>query len=67
MRREYLKWARPLSLMEIPVVDVVVVASCVVAANGCRLGKGKGYGELEWGILSELGLVEDATPVSLGP
>ena len=44
-RREYLKWAKPLGLLEIPVVDVVVVASCVVAPNGCRLGKGKGYGE----------------------
>eukprot|EP00971_Amphidinium_carterae_P347351 6489297-Amphidinium_carterae.1 len=35
-----------------------VVATCVVAPNGVRLGKGKGYGEVEWGILTEIGAVE---------
>jgi len=62
-KREYMKWARPLQLLEIPRVDVVVVATCVVASNGVRLGKGKGYGEVEWGILTELGAVDESVPV----
>eukprot|EP00434_Breviolum_minutum_P026910 symbB.v1.2.023786.t4/scaffold2207.1/size85781/2 len=62
-KREYLKWARPLRLLDIPLVDVVVVATCVVASNGVRLGKGKGYGEVEWGILTELGAVDESVPV----
>ncbi|CAK9116968.1 unnamed protein product [Durusdinium trenchii] len=63
-KREYLKWARPVaSLLDIPLVDVVVVATCVVAPNGVRLGKGKGYGEVEWGILTELGVVDSSVPV----
>lgn len=60
-KREYLQWAEPLELQQIPVVDAVVVAACVVAPNGVRLGKGKGYGEVEWGILTEIGAVEAAT------
>eukprot|EP00439_Symbiodinium_sp_Y106_P024098 s1271_g2.t4 len=63
-KREYLKWAKPLKLLDIPLVDVVVVATCVVASNGVRLGKGKGYGEVEWGILTALGAADpDTTPV----
>ncbi|CAE7536358.1 COG0212 [Symbiodinium necroappetens] len=63
-KREYLKWAKPVKLLDIPLVDVVVVASCVVASNGVRLGKGKGYGEVEWGILTALGAADpDTTPV----
>ncbi|CAK0834049.1 unnamed protein product [Prorocentrum cordatum] len=60
-KREYLRWGAPLGLAELPPVDAVVVAACAVAPNGVRLGKGKGYGEVEWGILSELGLVDPAT------
>lgn len=63
-KREYLRWAQPLQLHEIPAVDVVVVAACVVAPSGVRLGKGKGYGEVEWGILTDIGAVSaDTTPV----
>ncbi|CAE7506978.1 MTHFSD [Symbiodinium natans] len=63
-KREYLKWAKPVKLLDIPPVDIVVVATCAVAPNGTRLGKGKGYGEVEWGILTALGAVDpEATPV----
>ncbi|CAE7535461.1 COG0212 [Symbiodinium pilosum] len=63
-KREYLKWAKPMKLLDIPPVDVVVVAACVMAMNGLRLGKGKGYGEVEWGILTALGAVDPSkTPV----
>ncbi len=45
-------------------VDFIVEGSVAVNTRGDRLGKGHGYGDLEWGILGELGLVEDNTPVA---
>ena len=42
---------------------LVVVASVAVSPSGTRLGKGLGYGELEWGILSDLGVIDTETVV----
>ena len=53
-----------LQLNEIPKIDLFVVAATVVSLEGCRAGKGKGYGEVEWGIASELGVVDSSTPVA---
>lgn len=47
-----------------PKVDLVVVATVAVSMDGARLGKGKGYGDLEYGILRHIGAVTDATPVA---
>ena len=44
-------------------IELYVVASTVVAPNGVRLGKGKGYAELEWAILYSHGMVNDKTVV----
>jgi len=45
-------------------IDIVVVASVAVnPLTGARIGKGKGYGDLEYGILSELGCVSKATMI----
>jgi len=40
-------------------VDFIVEGSVAVNRWGERLGKGEGYGELEYAILRELGLVEE--------
>ena len=32
--------------------------------TGARLGQGTGFDDLEWGILSELGIVDDKTVVA---
>ncbi len=45
-------------------VDFIVEGSVAVSIHGDRLGKGHGYGDLEWGILSELGLVSEDTPIA---
>ncbi|MCE4601392.1 MAG: 5-formyltetrahydrofolate cyclo-ligase [Desulfurococcales archaeon] len=45
-------------------VDFIVEGSVAVSIHGDRLGKGHGYGDLEWGILSELGLVGEDTPIA---
>ncbi len=44
-------------------IDIVVVGAVVVSRNGCRLGKGMGFAELEWAILYELGVVDQSTLV----
>jgi len=46
-------------------IDLVVVAAVAVCPNtGARLGKGLGYGELEWAALYELGAVDGRTIVA---
>ena len=47
----------------VPPIDLVVSGSVAVDEAGNRVGKGEGYSDLEWGVLSELGLVGGATPV----
>ena len=54
----------PLQLKDIPKIDLFVIAATVVSFEGCRAGKGKGYGEVEWGIVSELGVVDSSTTVA---
>ena len=41
----------------------MVSASVAVTEDGARIGKGEGYSDLEYAVLAELGLVDDATPV----
>ena len=48
---------------EVPRIDLVVSGSVAVDEEGDRVGKGEGYSDLEWGVLSELGLVGETTPV----
>lgn len=53
------------SLSELPPVGLVVVASvAVMEQTGARVGKGAGFGELEFGILRELGVIGPSTPVA---
>jgi len=45
--------------------DLVVVGSVAVCPKtGARVGQGSGFGDLEWGILSELGIVDEKTVVA---
>jgi len=45
-------------------VDLVVAGSVAVTTEGARIGKGEGYSDLEWGVLSELGAVDSETTVA---
>ena len=45
-------------------VDLVVSGSVAVTTDGTRVGKGEGYSDLEWGVLSELGAVDADTTVA---
>ena len=45
-------------------VDLVLVGSVAVTTDGARVGKGEGYSDLEFAVLTELGLVDSETTVA---
>jgi 5-formyltetrahydrofolate cyclo-ligase len=47
----------------VPPLDAIVVGSVAVTPEGVRVGKGEGFSDLEFAILSELGAAGDDTPV----
>jgi 5-formyltetrahydrofolate cyclo-ligase len=51
-------------LQRIGRIDLIVEGSVAVNKYGERLGKGEGYGELEYAVLAELGLVGEETPIA---
>ncbi|KAL6762517.1 5-formyltetrahydrofolate cyclo-ligase family-domain-containing protein [Haematococcus lacustris] len=57
------QYGKPISLDHKFKVDLIVVGSSCVDRNGCRLGKGEGFAELEYGVLRWMGAVDDTTPV----
>jgi len=57
------KYGQFCSLRDLPKIDLVVAGSVAVSMDGVRIGKGGGYSELEYGILRELDLVWEDTPI----
>mmetsp|Transcript_11343 Transcript_11343/g.16662 ORF Transcript_11343/g.16662 Transcript_11343/m.16662 type:complete len:384 (+) Transcript_11343:141-1292(+) len=56
------KFGTPITLNDECTVDLVVVGSTAVCPNtGARVGKGEGFAELEWGILSLQGNLDAET------
>eukprot|EP00931_Biecheleriopsis_adriatica_P068894 TRINITY_DN42788_c0_g1_i1.p1 TRINITY_DN42788_c0_g1~~TRINITY_DN42788_c0_g1_i1.p1 ORF type:complete len:431 (+),score=80.45 TRINITY_DN42788_c0_g1_i1:28-1320(+) len=56
--------ANPLGLDDRTKIDVVVIGSSAVnPVNGARIGKGEGFAELEYGMMRELGMIDENTPV----
>ncbi|MGP7998895.1 MAG: 5-formyltetrahydrofolate cyclo-ligase [Streptosporangiaceae bacterium] len=53
--------ARRVSLADLSPVDLVVVGSVAVAADGARLGKGGGFADLEFALASAAGLIGPGT------
>jgi 5-formyltetrahydrofolate cyclo-ligase len=59
-------FARPISLAEIAErgrFDLMVTGASAVSQDGVRFGKGHGFFDLEWGMFTDLGIVDEATPV----
>ncbi len=60
-------FARPVTLEEIAGLgrfDLMATGASAVSVDGMRFGKGHGYFDLEWGMFTDLGLADDATPVA---
>jgi 5-formyltetrahydrofolate cyclo-ligase len=57
------KHARKVSLAELEPVDLVVMGSVAVSADGARLGKGGGFADLEFALASAAGLIGPSTVV----
>ncbi len=57
------KYGKLAGLEDLSKIDLIVAGSVAVSSDGSRVGKGGGYSEIEYGILRELGLVSDETPV----
>ncbi|WP_043871404.1 5-formyltetrahydrofolate cyclo-ligase [Celeribacter indicus] len=59
-------FAVPITLEEIARkgrFDYLVTGASAVSLNGVRFGKGHGFFDLEWGMFTDLGLVDEDTPV----
>ncbi|MFQ6134843.1 MAG: 5-formyltetrahydrofolate cyclo-ligase [Nitrososphaerales archaeon] len=61
--RGMFRFGRPVGLEELPKIDLIVVGSVAVSPDGGRLGKGEGYGEIEYALLREMKRVNDKTPI----
>jgi 5-formyltetrahydrofolate cyclo-ligase len=60
------RYAKPITLGEIRNlghVDLVITGASAVNLEGVRYGKGHGYFDLEWGILTSIGVVDSTTPL----
>ena len=52
--RGAMRLAIPVSLDELPTIDLLVFGSVAVTPSGDRVGKGEGYAELEFAVGNEL-------------
>jgi len=59
-----LKHGRVIDLEEVPELDLVLTGSVAVNLKGARLGKGGGFSDLEYGLLSEVGKIDRHTLVA---
>jgi 5-formyltetrahydrofolate cyclo-ligase len=59
-----LRHGRVVAEEELPEIDVVLTGSVAVNLKGARLGKGGGFSDLEYGLLSEAGKIDRRTVVA---
>jgi len=50
-------------LRSLGTVDLMVTGALALTVSGVHIGSGDAYLDIEWGILSELGVVSDSTPI----
>lgn len=60
-------FGRPITLEEVARrgrFDFMVTGASAVSLDGVRFGKGHGFFDLEWGMFTDLGIVDETTPVA---
>src|SRR5437868_319717 len=57
------RYGRPVSLDEVRSIDLIVCGSVAVNRRGARVGKGGGYSDLEFALLTEAGKIGPQTPI----
>lgn len=57
------QYGRPVGLNEMKPIDLVVCGSVAVNRQGARVGKGGGYSDLEFALLTERKKIAGATPI----
>jgi len=55
------KYGTPIHPSKTPFIEMKITGCVAVDLKGGRLGKGHGFSDIEWGILSEYGLVDKST------
>jgi 5-formyltetrahydrofolate cyclo-ligase len=58
------KFGRPVDMTDMSPVDLVITGCVAVSPDGARLGKGGGFGDLEYALAWEAGLIGPATVVA---
>jgi 5-formyltetrahydrofolate cyclo-ligase len=59
-----LRHGKVIDLDQVPELDLVLTGSVAVNLKGARLGKGGGFSDLEYGLLSEAGKIDRRTVVA---
>ncbi len=57
------RFGRPVTLEELRPLDLIICGSVAVNVRGARVGKGGGYSDLEYALLTARGVVSSATPI----
>jgi len=57
------QYGKPVTLKEVPKIDLVVCGSVAVNRQGARVGKGGGYSDLEFALLTESKKIGATTPI----
>ncbi len=57
------QYGRPVALEEMAKIDLVVCGSVAVNRQGARAGKGGGYSDLEFALLTEAKKIDRRTPI----
>lgn len=55
------RFGKPVTVAEMRRIDLVVCGTVAVNAQGVRVGKGGGFSDLEFGLLTDAGLVDERT------